>query len=109
MSGHFYGLFVNDAITTEGEAFTWGQGHSAIFDPNGCVIIEAASDTETVLTATLPLASYRQTHQVPNFPKEIYRHLIDTYVPRTPANSFKEGKPDGNMAAVQHYANIARW
>ncbi len=109
MAGHFYGLFVNDAITTENEAFTRGQGHSAIFDPNGCVMIEAASDTETMLTATLPMASYRQEHSVPNFPKEIYQPLYDAYVPRTPANSFKEGKPDGNMAAVKHYADIARW
>jgi len=109
MSAHFFGIFVNDAITTEAEALNRGQGHSAVFDPNGQLMIEAASETETMLTTTLPMASYRQHHQVPNFPKEIYQHLYDEYVPKCPANSFKQGKPDGNMEAVQHYANIARW
>jgi len=109
MASHFYGVFVNDAISTEAEAFSRGQGHSAIFDPNGCVMVEAASESETMLTATLPMASYRKHHQVPNFPKEIYQHLHGEYVPKFPANSFKQSKPNGNMEAVQHYSAIARW
>lgn len=109
MAGHFFGLFVNDAVSTEAEAFSWGQGHSAIIDPNGCIIVEAASESETLLTATLPMASYRQHHQVPNFPKEIYQHLYNEYVPKFPANSFKRSMPNGNLEAVQHYAKMARW
>ncbi len=109
MAGHFFGIFINDAITTEKEALSRGQGHSCVINADGQIMIEAASEVETMVTATLPMASYRKVHQIPNFPKEIYQHIHQEYIPKYPANSFQKNMPNTNVEAVQHYSDISRW
>ena len=108
----FFGLFVNNSLSPLGlreNVFDLGAGHSAIFDNNGHLMTEAASSEETMVTAMLPLAEYRRTHTIPNFPKELYMKLYEEYVPRFPANLFQEQLPNSIMDAMAQSAKLARW
>lgn len=105
-----YGLFVNHALSPDGDdQFDLGAGNSAIFDHNGVIIAEASSFAETVAAATIPLSLYRKRHSVPRFPKELYTHAYDDYQPRYPTNSYLESQPQSIKELSAHYKSIARW
>jgi len=109
MAGHFYGLFVNDAISTEGEALDQGMGYSAIMDCDGKIMIEASSSMETMISAAIPMATYRKNHAIPQFPKDLYMHLYNEYTPRIAPNTFLESMPNSMMDGIRHYQEKARW
>lgn len=110
LAGGMYGVFVNNAISPEGdETFDIGAGNSAIFSDDGRIIAEASSPFETVLDATIPMALYRNRHSIPRFPKELYTHAYDDYVPKYPTNTYRESQPQSIKELSTHYKRIARW
>jgi len=111
LAGNYYGIFVNNSISMRGDAlYDFGSGASAIIDCNGKLIEEASSVHETMVTAYLPMAGYRQKHSIPNFPKDLYLHFYnEEYRPKYPANCFQDSLPDGIMEAAQRYKDRSQW
>lgn len=109
MVNDVYGVFVNNATTPEKAIGDRAAGGSAIFDSDGAVMAEALSSQETMVIATIPLASFREKHQVPNFPKELYTDLYQSYLPRYPAGALLKYLPRDRADAVAYYRKIARW
>jgi predicted amidohydrolase len=105
-----YGVFVNHALDYEnGVMWDLGGGHSSVIDPEGRILIEAASSFECVADATVPLSAYRKRHWTPRFPKELYAHAYDNYVSRFPTNTYLEKQPQNIKELSAHYKGIARW
>jgi predicted amidohydrolase len=107
IQNHFYGLFVNNAIR-EGRLDT-GSGWSTIFDCDGKILKQASHEHETVLIDTLPMASYRKCHTLPLWPKDLYMHLFEEYVPKWPANTFLEDQPNSFVGSIRFYKERQRW
>jgi predicted amidohydrolase len=110
ISGGYWGLFVNNSLSKMGKSvFDLGAGHSAIFDYNGRMLIEASTSEETFIGYPIPMGDYRKTHDIPNFPKELYLNFYQQYVPKFPANQFAGWLPDSIMDAVKKGKGLARW
>jgi len=110
IAGHFYGLFVNNAISPrEGVMFNQGSGCSMIIDCDGRIMKEVSSFNETVISEAIPMAAYRKVHKIPNWPKDFYMHLYEEYVPKFPANTFLEALPDSMPDGARHYRERANW
>lgn len=104
-----YGVFVNHAITLDKAIGDRGAGGSAIIDYDGRLISEASSALETMVIASIPMASFRQKHQPPNFPKELYADMYANYVPRFPPGALLKYLPKDRADAKAYYQKIAHW
>jgi len=111
LTSNYYGIFVNNSLPVfEGLEFDLGSGDTAIIDCNGRIMAEAASIRDTMVTAVIPLASYRKKHSIPNIPKELYQHFYnEEFVSKYPPNTFRESLPDGVREAAERYNKLARW
>jgi predicted amidohydrolase len=110
-AGNYYGLFVNNAISSGGHGaeFDIGAGHSTIIDCNGRTLCEVASLSETMISAVIPISAYRKSHSIPHFPKELYSHLYQDYIPKYKPNTFLDNLPDSIQDAAEHYNRLANW
>jgi predicted amidohydrolase len=112
MASGIYGVFVNNSVDIAEDMILdtgGGCGHSCIIDPQGRILIEAASPLTTWCDSTIPLSAYRKRHWIPRFPKELYAHAYDNYTPRFPTNSYLEKQPQSLNDLIEHYNGIARW
>lgn len=104
-----YGAFVNHAITPDKAIADQAAGGSAIFDYDGRVMAEAMSSQETLVIASIPIASFRKRHQLPNFPKELYTDMYNNYVPKFPPGALLKYLPKDRADAIAYYRKLARW
>jgi len=104
-----YGVFVNTAISVEDLIQDFGMGGSAIYDFDGRVVEQAASPFSSVIEATIPIASYRRNHSIPNFPVELVRHAFGQFSSKYPPNLFAETLPASNTDSIKLYQSHARW
>jgi len=106
----YYGIFVNDALDVKQDLiWDYGCGYSAVYDCNGDVIAQASSPHETILSVTIPIASFRRKHSIPDYHKELYAHLHSGYTPKYPSNSFVSYLPDSMADAGNYYDKIKKW
>jgi predicted amidohydrolase len=110
MQNSIYGVFVNNAISPEGGGLTdTGAGGCSIYDFDGRVIMEATSNQETWVSAALNIAEFRREHQLPKWPKELFKDFYDTYVSKIPPNAFAKALPMSLAESGEFYRKIARW
>jgi predicted amidohydrolase len=70
-----------------------GGGGSAVYNENGRVIAQARSEHEQIVTATIPIKQFRATHRQPEFAWELYRPVLDQYLPKYPPSKFSKQLP----------------
>ncbi len=92
-----YSVIVNNAVSPDNPGFlddaNGGAGGSAIHGPRGEALAEADSKFEQEVVARLPLASYRQTHQIPDLHLALYQPVFDRYQPRQAPGLFSRYLP----------------
>jgi predicted amidohydrolase len=109
MVNDIYGAFVNHATTPDNAIGDRAAGASAIYDSDGCLMAEAMSSQETMVIATIPIASFREKHQIPNFPKELYTDMYQNYVPKYPSGALLGYLPKDKADAITYFKSLARW
>jgi len=109
-TNQIYGVFVNQSAYAGDIRFEDdGAGGSAIFDSMGKVMAEAHSPMEMMISANIPIASFRKTHSIPALYKELYWHLWEEYESKYPPNSYLARLPQSKMDALEQLGKIARW
>lgn len=103
-----YGVFVNAAMDTE-NFIDIGTGRSAIYDFDGNKISEVISPFETMIHTTIPIASYRKKHSIPNYPIELFAQLNKEYISKYEPDSYLKQLPANNADALKLYRNVTRW
>jgi predicted amidohydrolase len=109
MQNNIWGVFVNNSLSPSMGIEDVGAGGSSIYDPNGQMIIEATSPNETMVWFSIPLAQYRQEHELPKWPKELFTNFYENYVSKYPPNAFAKSLPMSFAESAEYYRKIQRW
>ena len=107
-----YTAIVNNAVSPGNPGFlpdNGGAGGSAIYGPGGDLIGEANSEHETIVTANIPMASFRQRHRIPYVHMDLYRPVFDAYRNRFPPNLFDDYLPTDVRDAARFLADKGVW
>ena len=107
-----YTAIVNNAVSPGNPGFlpdNGGAGGSAIYGPGGDMIGEANSEHETIVTANIPMASFRQRHRIPYVHMDLYRPIFDAYRNRFPPNLFDDYLPTDVRDAARFLADKGVW
>ncbi|MEM9705278.1 MAG: nitrilase-related carbon-nitrogen hydrolase [Pseudomonadota bacterium] len=107
-----YTAIVNNAVSPGNPGFladNGGAGGSAIYGPDGKLIDEANSENETIVTATMPMAAFRQRHRLPYVHMDLYRPIFDAYQNRFPPNLFAEYLPSDTTDSARFLADKGVW
>jgi len=84
-----YTAVCNNAVSPGNQFFEdAGSGGSAIYDEFGRQIASARSEHEQLVSAVIPIKQYRANHRQPQFAWDLYRPVLDQYVPRYPPSNF---------------------
>ena len=106
-----YTAIVNNAVSPDNPGFLAdsGSGGSAIYSPRGELIKEANSVHETMITATIPLADFRQRRYPPSVHMELYRPVFNQYINRYPPNLFEDYQPQNSSDAFRYLSDKSVW
>ncbi len=106
-----YTAIVNNAVSPNNPGFLadGNSGGSAIYDPNGELIEEANSVHESAVTATIPIAEFRATHDLPLVHKELYEPIWAKYTNKYPPNLFTDYQPEDTTDAARYLSDKAVW
>ena len=102
----------NNAISPGNPGFfpdNGNSGGSAIYGPRGEVLKTANSAHETAVTATIPIADFRQHRRLPTVHMDLYRPVFNQYVNRFPPNLFTPYQPQDTGDAYQYLQNQSIW
>lgn len=109
MQNSVYGFFVNNSLNTDDLIQDHGVGRSSIYDYDGRLMAEANSPFQTLVEATIPIASFRRGHTIPVISKELYTEAYGKYVSKYSPNLFLKKLPNTNQESAQQYTQNARW
>lgn len=107
-----YTAVCNNAVSEGNPGFlpdNGGAGGSAIYGPDGELMDMANSEHETIVTATLPMAAFRQRHVIPYVHMELYRPIFEAYRNRFPPNLFADYLPTDTRDAARFLADKGEW
>ena len=106
-----YTAIVNNAVSPNNSGFLpdSDSGGSAIYGPDGKLINQANSVHETAVTATIPLADFRNRHDPPHVHMALYRPVFEQYVNRYPPNLFESYQPQDSRDAYRYLSDKAVW
>jgi predicted amidohydrolase len=107
-----YTAVCNNAVSPDNPGFLpgGGAGGSAIFGPDGKPLAEADADnSEQLVSARLPMASFRAGHRQPTMHVELYRDLYAGYQNRYPPNLFSDYLPKDGADAARYLKDKAVW
>ncbi len=81
-----YTITVNNAISPNNPGFAEfsGSGGTSIYGPFGREVAIAESYHEELVTATIPMGSFRKTHQTPDIPMALVMPVYEKYTPPNP-------------------------
>ncbi len=101
-----YGIYANSdhgGIKINGIEMTEnGQGGSSmIIDCYGNVMSEAEDSRETVIYATIPIASHRKKHRLPQLRRELYAPMYEKCLSPVPANLYSDYLPENRKEAME--------
>lgn len=85
-----------------------GTGGSMIVDPSGKVLAEA-DEHEDAIRATLPMATFRANHRVPNPQWDLYAPVFAQFKPRFDRNWFQRYLPKSWADTRRFFADKANW
>jgi len=86
-----------------------GAGGSAIYGPDGKVIVRAEGKHEALIQAQIPIAAFRARHLQPDIHWDLYREVFDGYVSRFPPNLFAAEQPPTLADTAAYVAGRSRW
>ncbi|WP_446830214.1 nitrilase-related carbon-nitrogen hydrolase [Candidatus Foliamicus sp.] len=111
MHNGIYTALVNNAHSpgTRGIFGDTGGGGSGIWGPGGEPLAEARSGFEQPIAATIPLASYRARHRIPDVHWDLYKPVYDGYVPKFGPNLFSDYLPTDLDDAGAYLGDKSRW
>jgi len=108
-----YTVIVNNAISPDNPGFLddpgGGAGGTEIYGPRGETVAKASGKAEQEVVARLPLANYRQTHQIPNFHPALYQPVLDRYQPRQTPSLFSQYLPTDLKDAARYLDEKNKW
>lgn len=81
----FYSAMSNITFP-EGSGYEKYGGGSLIVAPNGEVLAEDLTNSESIITATLPIAEFRKDRRIPRYPLEVVWPVISQYRQEVPLN-----------------------
>jgi hypothetical protein len=61
-------------------------GGSLIVDPDGKVLAEDESNNESIITAEIPIAGFREGRRINRYPLEVVQPVYDQFVDEVPLN-----------------------
>ncbi len=90
-----YTAVCNNAVSPGNQFFEepGGAGGSAIYDPNGTAIAMARNEFEQLVSANIPIKSFRAGHKLPDFAWDLYAPVYSQYVRKYPPNKFADKLP----------------
>lgn len=90
-----YTAVCNNAVSPGNQFFEepGGAGGSAIYDPNGTAIAMARNEFEQLVSANIPIKSFRAGHKLPDFAWDLYAPVYSQYVRKYPPNKFANKLP----------------
>jgi len=106
-----YTAVVNNAISPGIGTFfeAAGGGGSALYGPRGEVVAKADTQMEELVSAAIPIASFRERHRQPNIHMDLMLPVFEAYRSQQPPNMFAPKSPDNGADAMQFLANKSRW
>lgn len=106
-----YVALSNNAFSPDNPSFfdDAGSGGSAIYDPDGAMIGKTDTKFETLVTARIPIADFRQTHRQPIVHSELYMPVFQKYRSNYPPNLFTAYQPEDLADAKRYLTSKSRW
>ncbi|MBK7312271.1 nitrilase-related carbon-nitrogen hydrolase [Candidatus Aalborgicola defluviihabitans] len=108
-----YSVIVNNAVSPDNPRFLddpgGGAGGTEILGPRGESLAKASSKFEQDVVARLPLASYRATHQIPDFHLALYQPVFDRFQPRQAPGLFNRYLPTDLKDAKRYLDEKNNW
>jgi predicted amidohydrolase len=105
-----YTAVCNNAISTGSPFFEDSSaGGSAIYGPDGEVMSIAKSPNETLVTARIPIASFRARHRQPTLHPQLYLQEYQNYKPRYRPNLFSDYQPSDLQDAGRYLRDKGEW
>lgn len=87
-----YGVYANGgpAITMAGKGVAENVcgGGTMIIDPSGRILKQAEDSREQIIKASIPIASFRTKHSIPNIRTEIYVPILEQHPGLCPPNLY---------------------
>ena len=99
-----YTAICNNSISP-GNKGIWedaGGGGSAVYDPRGELIARANSGAEQEVDATIPIASYRGRHRLPEISWPMYAPVYARYVGNYPPSMYAKSLPPTLQDAAKY-------
>ena len=106
-----YTITVNQSLSPEQPGFPAyaGSGGTSIYGPFGKELAMAKSIHEEFITTSLPMASFRETHRLPDIPMAMVKPVYDLYRPALDPNLQADYIPDTSTEAAQYFLSKRNW
>lgn len=112
MYNSVYTAVCNNAVSPDNPGFFagGGAGGSTIYGPDAAIIDQADPDgSEQIITARIPIASFRARHRQPVVHMDLYRDVFGAYRNRYPPNLFAEYLATDGRDAARFLRDKAVW
>lgn len=111
MYNQVYVALSNNAYSPENPGFfdDAGSGGTVIYDPSGKAMATADTKFETMISARIPIAAFRETHRQPIIHSELYTPVYNQYRSSYPPNLFTAYQPESLEDSKKYLAGKSRW
>jgi predicted amidohydrolase len=111
MYNQVYVALSNNAYSPDNPGFfdDAGSGGTVIYDPSGKALATADTKFETMISARIPIASYRETHRQPIIHSELYTPVYNQYRSSYPPNLFTTYQPESLEDAKRYLNGKSLW
>jgi hypothetical protein len=111
MYNQVYVALSNNAFSPENPGFfdDAGSGGTAIYGPDGKALASAETKFETMISARIPIANFRETHRQPIIHSELYTPVFNKYRSSYPPNLFTSYQPESLEDSKKYLSGKSRW
>ena len=111
MYNQVYVALSNNAYSPDNPSFfdDAGSGGTVIYDPSGKAMATADTKFETMISARIPIASFRETHRQPIVHSELYTPVYSQYRSSYPPNLFTTYQPESLDDSKKYLTGKSRW
>ena len=106
-----YTAVVNNSISPDNGPFfdDPGSGGTALYGPDGRLLVEASSKNEQMVQGRVDIAALRARKRQPSIHTSLYSDVFDTYKERYAPNLFSEYQPTSLEDAGRFLKDKSRW
>ena len=111
MYNQVYVALSNNAYSPDNPSFfdDAGSGGTVIYDPSGKPLATADTKFETMISAQIPIASFRERHRQPIIHSELYTPVYNQYRSSYPPNLFTTYQPEDLNDSKKYLTGKSRW